>query len=41
VNRLTFFIEIIQHKGTQGLGNGNFKALFEAIKREKGERGNL
>ncbi|MDZ7961242.1 MAG: 4-hydroxyphenylpyruvate dioxygenase [Aulosira sp. DedQUE10] len=41
VTRPTFFIEIIQRKGAQGLGNGNFKALFEAIEREQAARGNL
>lgn len=41
VARPTFFIEIIQRKGAQGFGNGNFKALFEAIEREQASRGNL
>ncbi|AFY31632.1 4-hydroxyphenylpyruvate dioxygenase [Calothrix sp. PCC 7507] len=41
VTRPTFFIEIIQRKGAQGFGNGNFKALFEAIEREQASRGNL
>ncbi|BAY13191.1 4-hydroxyphenylpyruvate dioxygenase [Calothrix sp. NIES-2098] len=41
VARPTFFIEIIQRKGSQGLGNGNFQALFEAIEREQANRGNL
>ncbi|WP_017654372.1 4-hydroxyphenylpyruvate dioxygenase [Fortiea contorta] len=41
VTRPTFFIEIIQRKGAQGFGNGNFKALFEAIEREQSTRGNL
>jgi len=26
-----FFYEIIQRKGHQGFGEGNFRALFEAI----------
>jgi 4-hydroxyphenylpyruvate dioxygenase len=34
VARPTFFIGIIQRKGAQGLGNGNFQALFEGIERE-------
>ena len=41
VDRPTFFIEIIQRKGAQGFGSGNFKALFEAIELEQAERGNL
>lgn len=41
VNRPTFFIEIIQRKGAQGFGSGNFKALFEAIELEQAARGNL
>lgn len=35
-----FFFEIIQRKGDQGFGAGNFRALFESIEREQqGERG--
>ncbi|MBA2661211.1 MAG: VOC family protein [Bradymonadaceae bacterium] len=30
-----FFIEIIQRKGDQGFGGGNFRALFEAIERDQ------
>src|SRR4051812_2878559 len=30
-----FFFEIIQRKGDQGVGAGNFRALFEAIEREQ------
>lgn len=41
VGRPTFFIEIIQRKGSQGFGSGNFKALFEAIELEQEKRGNL
>lgn len=37
----TLFIEIIQRKGSRGFGQGNFQALFEAIEREQGKRGNL
>lgn len=40
-DRPTLFIEIIQRKGSQGFGKGNFKALFEAIEREQDRRGNL
>ncbi|WP_374058378.1 4-hydroxyphenylpyruvate dioxygenase [Bacillus aquiflavi] len=41
VDRPTLFIEIIQRKGAKGFGEGNFKALFEAIEREQARRGNL
>ena len=37
----TVFFEIIQRKGARGFGEGNFKALFEAIEREQALRGNL
>lgn len=40
-DRPTVFIEVIQRKGSQGFGNGNFKALFEAIEQEQALRGNL
>jgi 4-hydroxyphenylpyruvate dioxygenase len=40
-DRPTFFFEVIQRRGAQGFGKGNFKALFEAIEREQSERGNL
>ena len=40
-DRPTLFFEIIQRKGAKSFGKGNFKALFEAIEREQGERGNL
>jgi 4-hydroxyphenylpyruvate dioxygenase len=40
-DRPTLFFEIIQRKGSRSFGKGNFKALFEAIEREQGERGNL
>lgn len=40
-DRPTLFFEIIQRKGAQGFGKGNFKALFEAIEREQERRGNL
>lgn len=41
VDRPTLFIEIIQRKGAQSFGVGNFKALFEAIEREQAARGTL
>lgn len=40
-DRPTLFFEIIQRQGSQGFGEGNFKALFEAIEREQALRGNL
>ena len=40
-DRPTLFFEIIQRKGAKSFGKGNFKALFEAIEREQGARGNL
>ena len=40
-DRPTVFFEIIQRKGAKSFGAGNFKALFEAIEREQGLRGNL
>jgi len=40
-DRPTVFIEIIQRGGAKGFGEGNFKALFEAIEREQARRGNL
>ncbi|MBU2912519.1 4-hydroxyphenylpyruvate dioxygenase [Reichenbachiella agariperforans] len=39
--RPTLFFEIIQRKGAQSFGKGNFKALFEAIEREQEMRGTL
>lgn len=39
--RPTLFFEIIERKGAQSFGAGNFKALFEAIEREQALRGNL
>ncbi|NKB46624.1 MAG: 4-hydroxyphenylpyruvate dioxygenase [Legionellales bacterium] len=35
------FIEIIQRKGHEGFGEGNFQALFEAIERDQIQRGVL
>lgn len=40
-DRPTLFFEIIQRKGAQSFGAGNFKALFEAIEKEQEKRGNL
>lgn len=40
-DRPTVFFEIIQRRGAQSFGAGNFKALFEAIEREQARRGNL
>jgi len=40
-DRPTFFVEIIQRRGHQGFGAGNFKALFESIEIDQGKRGNL
>ena len=40
-SRPTVFIEIIQRFGARGFGEGNFKALFEAIERAQERRGNL
>lgn len=35
------FFEIIQRKGNQGFGEGNFQALFEAMERDQERRGVL
>ena len=40
-DRPTLFFEIIERHGARGFGDGNFKALFEAIEREQALRGNL
>ena len=40
-DRPTLFFEIIQRKGAQSFGKGNFKALFEAIELEQQKRGTL
>ena len=40
-DRPTVFFEIIERRGARGFGQGNFKALFEAIEREQARRGNL
>ena len=35
------FFEIIQRKGNEGFGEGNFKALFEVIELDQMRRGVL
>jgi 4-hydroxyphenylpyruvate dioxygenase len=35
------FFEIIQRKGNEGFGEGNFKALFESIEEDQIQRGVL
>jgi 4-hydroxyphenylpyruvate dioxygenase len=40
-DRPTVFFEVIERHGARGFGEGNFKALFEAIEREQALRGNL
>jgi 4-hydroxyphenylpyruvate dioxygenase len=40
-DRPTLFYEVLQRRGAQGFGKGNFKALFESIEREQERRGNL
>ncbi len=37
----TFFFEIIQRKGAESFGKGNFKALFVSIEKEQEKRGTL
>lgn len=39
--RPTMFFEIIQRKGAESFGKGNFKALFQSIEREQARRGTL
>jgi len=41
VDRPTIFFEIIQRRGANSFGKGNFKALFLAIEREQRSRGTL
>ena len=36
-----FFFEIIQRKGDEGFGGGNFRALFESIELEHRREGRL
>ena len=40
-DRPTFFFEIIQRKGAESFGKGNFKALFVSIEKEQEKRGTL
>ena len=40
-DRPTLFFEIIQRKGSNSFGKGNFKALFKSIESEQEKRGNL
>jgi 4-hydroxyphenylpyruvate dioxygenase len=40
-DRPALFFEIIERRGARGFGEGNFKALFEAIERDQDRRGNL
>src|SRR3982751_6902862 len=37
-DRPTLFFEVIERHGARGFGDGNFKALFEAIEREQADR---
>lgn len=40
-DRPTLFFEIIQRKGSESFGKGNFRALFQSIEAEQARRGNL
>jgi 4-hydroxyphenylpyruvate dioxygenase len=40
-DRPTVFFELIERHGARGFGEGNFKALFEALEGEQDRRGNL
>jgi 4-hydroxyphenylpyruvate dioxygenase len=40
-DRPTVFFELIERHGARGFGEGNFRALFEALEREQDRRGNL
>lgn len=40
-DRPTLFFEIIERRGAQGFGEGNFKSLFTALEREQALRGTL
>jgi len=40
-DRPTIFFELIERHGARGFGEGNFRALFEALEREQARRGNL
>lgn len=41
VNAGPFFLEIIQRKGDNGFGAGNFRALFESIERSQNSEGRV
>jgi 4-hydroxyphenylpyruvate dioxygenase len=42
LSKPTFFFELIERRSqAQGFGEGNFRALFEAIEREQLKRGSL
>ena len=38
-DRPTLFLEVIQRRGSESFGKGNFKALFESIERDQVARG--
>ncbi|TCP57965.1 4-hydroxyphenylpyruvate dioxygenase [Tumebacillus sp. BK434] len=40
-DRPTLYFELIQRKGSRGFGDGNIRALYEAMEREQAKRGNL
>ena len=40
-DRPTLFFEIIERRGSESFGKGNFKALFVSIEEEQAKRGNL
>jgi 4-hydroxyphenylpyruvate dioxygenase len=40
-DRPTVFFEVIERRGARGFGDGNFKALFQALERQQDRRGNL
>ena len=40
-DRPTLFFEIIQRKGSNSFGKGNFRSLFKSIEQEQKRRGNL
>jgi 4-hydroxyphenylpyruvate dioxygenase-like putative hemolysin len=40
-SRPATYFEIIQRKGNEGFGEGNFQALFESIERDQMRRGVL
>ncbi len=40
-DRPTLFLEVIQRRGCESFGKGNFRALFVSIEQEQAKRGNL